>query len=198
MPRRKAGKTDDPDSSIPDVYRDLLADAASSPMQSDDEGRSIKKRRVAGRVVTQTPDSRATTMVETKPEAQNNRLDELFDEPNPVQQEIFKSESEDSADSDVDWEEVELKHSVSETANSELDSYSGELDLVLGNEERGPSRLERDKRKPITAAERKLRLGIHKMHLCSLLIHVYIRNHWCNDRHVHVSRRDSCDFALYV
>ena len=197
MPRKR-GVKDGQTSSIPNVYRDMLADVASSPMQSDDDGRSVKKRRVAGRVVIDRQECTSSPVIQPKYEAPNDSIDDLFEEPAPVQQHIYQSGSEDSADSDINWEEVNLKDDANGEASSEAESHIGELNLVLGVEKRGPSRIERERRKPITAAERKLRLEVHKMHLCSLLVHVYIRNHWCNDLNAHVSGYVSDHRVMYV
>ena len=96
-------------------------------------------------------------------------------------------ESGASSDSDLNWEEVDLKDSVkAEHATSASEDESRPLNIVLhdngitGQKQRGP------KRRLVTAAERKLRLEIHKMHLLSLLAHIYLRNHWCNNQDVQV------------
>lgn len=166
------------DDNVPDVYKDMLAGALSSPTQSSGEGRPIKKRRVGGRIVAQRQPNSAN---------EQSDIDDLFEEPTHAPQNIIQTESEDSADSDVNWEEVELKHESDARASTEPEGDVNEnLQLVLGGEEQGAPRSKLIKRKPITAEEKKLRLEIHKMHVCSLLAHVYLRNHWCNDEAIHV------------
>ena len=184
MPRRNGLKNAESIQSVPDVYRDMLADANSSPVQSDADGRSIKKRRVAGRLVTH------SQLISNQPSGENREsgIDDLFEERAPIQQQIVQSESEDSADSDVNWEEVDLKGVSEDEASSGLDPQPEELNLVLGEDKQRLLKPERRKGKIITGAERKLRLEVHKMHLCCLLVHVYIRNSWCNDQGVQVSR----------
>ena len=101
-----------------------------------------------------------------------------------AKQQTAYEDSEGSADSDVSWEEVGLNE---EEKTEDSADEPGELDLVLGGE-KGSSgeRSKTERRKPLTAAERELRVGIHKMHLLSLLVHVGLRNYWCNDHRVQV------------
>ena len=175
-------------SDVPDIYRDMLAEAGSSPTQSDQDGRSIKKRRVAGRVVAQGQISQANATTSSNVEAQDQNLDDLFEDVPINRQQVVQTESEDSADSDVNWEEVDLKDAALDDQGSDADHEEPQnLSIDLGGDKSQPRRQERAKKKPVTAAEKKLRLEVHKMHLCSLLVHVYIRNHWCNDLKLHVS-----------
>ncbi|KAI9807586.1 MAG: hypothetical protein M1825_005526 [Sarcosagium campestre] len=102
--------------------------------------------------------------------------------------------SEDSEDSDIGWEEIDLGR---EEVESEEDSGNeggdtGSLDLVLGEEEPSRSRARR-KRKPLTIAERQLRLQVHKMHLLCLIAHVHMRSNWCNDEAVQANLGDMLD-----
>lgn len=176
------------ESDFPDIYRDMLAEVASYPTQSDQDGRSVKKRRVAGRVVAwdQALDANATPQPKVEPRDDN--VDELFANVPVKRQEMIQTESEDSADSDMNWEEVDLKEGG--VGDQVLDSdheQPQDLSIELREDKTQSRRAERAKKKPVTAAEKKLRLEVHKMHLCSLLVHVYIRNYWCNDLELHVS-----------
>ena len=186
-PRKKADSSDD----VPLVFRDMLAETETSlPVQTDDEGKAVKRRRVGGRMVSK--------VVEDKPEyagdrstqgsddvQMSNDLDELFEE----RPELIKSDSDDSADSDMAWEEVDLQHHETEIqAPDPQDSESPNLDLVLGSRNDHAAQTPKSiKRKPKTLIEKKICLDIHKLHLCCLLVHVSIRNHWCNDEIVHTS-----------
>ena len=178
--------------SVPDVYREMLADAVtSSPAQLGDEGRAVKRRRVGGRVVTRINDEPAVQDSDRSSRGANNSdIDELFEDVKPNQQHIIQTDSEDSADSDLNWEEVKLGDQSSQGGTPEPESANEDgIDLVLKRQDDGDQRRAtsgRAKRKPVTAEEKKLRLEIHKMHLCCLLIHVHIRNHWCNDEEVFV------------
>ena len=169
---------------VPEVYQEMLADASPpSPSLSNEEGRSIKKRRVGGHIVVQdfasprvTPDNESILETASEHEAA------------PVQQgtrqpQTTYNESDDSADSDLNWEEVDLKDQIL-TENSA--NESGELQLVLENNESSAKKTTIRRKRPLTSADRRLRLEIHKMHILALLAHVHLRNHWCNDIEVQV------------
>ena len=176
---------------VPNVYREMLADAvSSSPSRLSEEGRAVKRRRVGGHIVTQSnSDAVAHESDQGSKAATNSELDELFEDVKPNQQSITQTDSEDSAGSDMNWEEVQLGDAVSQEGTPEVQDDEAEgLDLVLKGEkgEDGHTTSERPKRKPMTAEDKKLRLEIHKMHVCCLLAHVYLRNYWCNDENVYV------------
>lgn len=176
---------------VPDVYREMLADAVlSSPSRMGDEGKTVKRRRVGGRLVTrQAEEAGSYQSNHSIKAASGSDLDDLFEDVKPIQQQIIQTDSEDSADGDMDWEEVHLGNHVSQEGTPEPDKAEDEgLNLVLkghGDKHKGAT-FGRPKRKPMTAEDRKLRLDIHKLHLCCLMVHIYIRNHWCNDEKVYV------------
>ncbi len=177
---------------VPDVYRELLADAvSSSPSQMSADGRAIKRRRVGGRIVAQSDEETAIEKSNhSNKTADDSDLDDLFEDVRPSQQKIIQTESDDSADSDIDWEEVEPRDRVSQQGTPEPEEVeSGGFSLVLrdGDEHKAASSV-KSKRKPMTTEDKKLRLDIHKMHVCCLMAHVFIRNHWCNDEKVYVGR----------
>ena len=184
-PTPKAGEN------VPNVYREMLADAvSSSPSHLSEEGRAVKRRRVGGHIVTQSNrDAVAHESGQSSKAANDSDLDELFEDIKSSQQNIMQTDSEDSADSDMNWEEVQLGNAVSQEGTPEVDDDEAEgLDLVLKGDGGGDGFTlpQRPKRKPMTAEDRKLRLEIHKMHVCCLLAHVYLRNYWCNDENVYV------------
>lgn len=175
---------------VPDVYGEMLAEAVSpSPTRTSKDETPAKRRRVGGRIVTQRVDDDASQRPEQDISTGNQRvIDDLFEEPKPTSQHIEQTESEDSADSDEDFEDVDLGSSFKQNDPSDHEMEEpGELNLVLGGENRKTPISAQVRRKPITSTEKKLRLEIHKMHLCSLLAHVHLRNHWCNDESVHSS-----------
>ena len=185
-PSSKAGKVQ-ADDVVPRVYRDMLVDAtSSSPSRTNEEGRVIKRRRVKGRIVTQSKEELAFPHSEQSGDGgHDSELNDAFETDQPNLQQIFQTESEDSADSNVDWEEIELQHPA---VASDHEHHEPEaLNIVLGGEksEHTSAHGGMAKRRPITAEEKMLRLEIHKMHLCSLMVHVFLRNHWCNDGDVH-------------
>ena len=167
---------------VPDVYQDMLVDAASSAATSAGEERPVKKRRVGGRMVLANRPEESQSQAEPAPEIRS-----AIDSPAPVTataQQTAYTESEGSANSDMEWEEVDLKTTTKEIPSVGEDKET--LDLILGGDEDSKNRRVTFRKKPITANERKLRLEIHKMNLLSLFVHVHFRNHWCNDPSIHV------------
>lgn len=187
--KAKATKRASSRADLPDVYADMLSEALPSPAQVSEEGRSIKKRRIAGRVAGEGRDLRVDIQaeklqdIETITDAENE-TGTSFEQ---AKQQIF-DESEDSEPSDGEWEDVDFAKPImyQEEPLGRDDSGDGCLNLVLQTGDREAQRQITLKRKPITQAEKQLRLDIHKMHLLCLLLHVHVRNHWCNREKVHV------------
>ena len=171
---------------VPVIYQEMLAEAASSPTVLNDDGRSIKKRRIGGRIVIKDEnaisgarsDAGLTSANATEEDTKNLDM-------SGKRQQTAYNDSDDSTDDDMAWEEVLLEHAVNKDEDSP--EVIGELNLVLGGQEKSSKRSIAQRRKPITTAERKMRLEIHKMHLMCLLVHGHLRNHWCNDEEVQVS-----------
>ena len=187
--RRKDG-----DDGLPPVFRDMLAETTiSSPVQTDDEGKTVKRRRIGGRIITKLPDNEGRDTA--SPEASINdddHLSYLFDEPISTKRpEVIRSDSEESAESDMIWEEVDLQHQEADSSDSDApDDENHELHLVLGSGGDGAAHTPKSiKRRPMPRIDKNLRLDVHKLHLCCLLVHVSIRNHWCNDEMVHRTLR---------
>lgn len=169
---------------VPRVYREMLVEnSRSSPTYTSDEGRSIKKRRIGGKLVTE----RLPISVADEPIIQSlSDVDDAAIKPTRLPPAIYTSETEDSVADEMDWEEVDF------VENSEKD-----LPRLLGDERRGEAALDltleaqdhqstrtKIKRRSVTASEKNLRLEIHKVHVLCLLMHVNLRNHWCNDFNV--------------
>ena len=170
-----------------DVYNDMLRDAlSSSPPPATIEDRPIKRRKTARGLAADTARHDATepsspaAIAKTDMDLEVSMRDSTF-----RSQQMAYNNSDESEDSDFDWEEVDL----TQTADPEQapSSKDDSLSLILGGDTKSdlPDTKSR-KRKPATAAERKLRLEIHKLHVLCLLAHVHLRNHWCNDETVHV------------
>lgn len=187
--KAKATKRASSQAELPDIYADMLSEALSSPAHVSEEGKTLKKRRIAGRVTREGRDIKVDGQAE---ELQN--VDTITDAEEgddtsfgQAKQQIF-DESEDSEPSDGIWEDVDFAKAImyQEESLGKYDSRDGGLDLVFepGNHE--ARRQITLKRKPITQAEKVLRVDVHKMHLLCLLFHVHVRNHWCNDEKVHV------------
>ncbi|KAI4264682.1 MAG: hypothetical protein L6R35_007287, partial [Caloplaca aegaea] len=194
------------------AYRDMLAEAEveSSPTQTGDEGRPIKRRRVRGQLVTANksgPSQQDAPIVAVQEspagkqgiskqglnlgsgdedvENQNGSTED----PSPRQQQVPYEDdtSEDSEESNFAWEEVELAHEADQPILDPAESDSAQdLDLVLEDDRKQlRNQVSTARRKPLTALEKKMRLEVHKVHFLCLLYHVHLRNHWCNDQNLH-------------
>lgn len=187
--KAKATKRASSQAEIPDVYGDMLSEALSSPAQVSEEGKTIKKRRIAGRIAGEGRDLRVDSQAE---KLQNAETITDAEEGNVTgfehgKQQIF-DEFEESEPSEGDWEDVDFGKPIlyQEEPLGKDDSGDGGLNLVLETGDHEAQRPITLRRKPITQAEKQLRVDIHKMHLLCLLFHVHVRNHWCNDEKVHV------------
>jgi hypothetical protein len=97
----------------------------------------------------------------------------------------------------MEWEEVDIPQAAISGAAGPVSGDDDEpLQITLGQQQDQKRRVVR--RKPVTAAERKIRLDVHKTHLLCLLSHVQRRNLWCNDEEVQVRCiHDSSRFHVY-
>ncbi|KAL8964502.1 MAG: hypothetical protein Q9197_006904, partial [Variospora fuerteventurae] len=167
------------------AYRDMLAEAEveSSPSQTGDEGRPIKRRRVRGHLVTESkwgPSQQdASITVQESPAGkqvipkQDLNLSEDVEnqngstvDPSPRQQQVPCEDdtSEDSEENDFAWEEVELAHEADQPILDPGESDNAQdLDLVLEDDRKQPrNQGGTARRKPLTALEKKMRLEVHK------------------------------------
>jgi xeroderma pigmentosum group C-complementing protein len=171
-------------SNVPDVFQDLIRESRTSSGPSVDE-RPLKRRKVwTGR-------SKPKTPTPTPPASP------LFASPSgspePQNRQTIVDESADSEESEADWEDVNLEAAQDDFLHLGEPS-ARPADEVLsitvgGNNFQKTSAKAR--RRPPTASERLARLEIHKMHVCCLLAHCFVRNHWCNDAQVHAILKKS-------
>jgi xeroderma pigmentosum group C-complementing protein len=155
----------------------MLVEAESRDPAQFQEDRPIKRRRVNEMKII-TPDS-----------AFPNDPDEMSqDESTQQVQTVYDSGSSD--ESDVEWEDVDIPQPILGPSSASLAVQGNDepLEITLGQEPQ-PRKNAIQKRKPITAAEKKIRLDTHKSHLLCLLGHVSLRNRWCNDNEIHVCDR---------
>ncbi|GFG27949.1 DNA repair protein rhp41 [Aspergillus udagawae] len=156
---------------IPEVYREMLAEAELRSPDISEADRPIKKRKVGAQRAT-TSDVVFVPQVPLPMEDQgqaSRQVQTVYDEPT-------------SEESDMEWEEVDLQQAPAQSI--QIPPVAGgdnePLQITLDNHE-GKRRNVVSRQKPLTAAEKKLRLDIHKVHVLCLLRHVQIRNLWCND-----------------
>jgi xeroderma pigmentosum group C-complementing protein len=121
-------------------------------------------------------------MTEESAEDDEQHVQEIASSPAPPERPL--QTIEDDSESDLEFEDVELGGASAEEAEPLPEPMKGQEEgfsvLVKRPGINTPARARR-RRKPVTSAERSVRLAIHKMHISYLLYHVFYRNHWCND-----------------
>lgn len=153
---------------------------ARDPSQFSD--RPVKRRRVG----------HTKAIPVDSPMAETASKGKITDEHSSLQvQTVYNSATEDDSDdeSDVEWEDVDLQQPSREPEPPRGVAFSeGRDDTLQINFDQGPEPRKKtiQRRKPVTTAERKVRLDVHKVHLLCLLAHVQLRNRWCNDEEVQV------------
>lgn len=161
---------------IPQVYQEMLAEAEARDTQAQVEDRPTKKRKMQEQPV-------ATPVAPVSDQASQTQLAEH--QPDRQVQTVYDSSTSD--ESDMEWEEVDLQQPPAPADIAPLAEDSGPMEITLDRHE-DQKRKVVPKRKPITAAERKLRLDIHKVHVLCLMRHAQMRNLWCNDEEVQVCK----------
>jgi xeroderma pigmentosum group C-complementing protein len=94
--------------------------------------------------------------------------------------------SEYSEESEFDWEDVELENDDQDLDEDSKSISDEPLFITIGGSEPSKQQTQRKVRKPITSAEKKMRLDVHKSHILFLLFHCFVRNQWCNDSRLQV------------
>ena len=154
----------------PDVYQEMLSEAATSV---DNESRPVKRRKTAVMLNT----SRTVT---AQPSEEREEL----------QKQTAYDDSPTSDESDVDWQDITLQQcqTTDEEPSAADRAAMKDISVVIGESRATPKKSKTSNKLPSSAVEKKKRLEIHKLHVCCLLAHVYVRNVWCNDADVQVRR----------
>ena len=165
---------------IPEIYQEMLVEAAAStPSLAKSEGRAPKRRRVEEPLLyTLTPDP------DTPPtEAQEDGLEiEQDSELTTRAPQIIYDDFASSDESEADFEDVDLERGLERGDGEAVNKKPLKLDLTQpsGRPETPPAQ----RRKPATTAEKRLRLDVHKWHVLCLMLHGQHRNRWCDDEEV--------------
>lgn len=152
---------------IPEVYRELLAEAEAREPQGPELDRPVKRRKVGERTIPQPESAGREVHPPVTSEDVDRRIQTTYD-------------STASDESDMEWEEVDIQQAPLNASHNVPYSADEPLQITLDQQKDNPKRII-TRRKPVTGAEKKLRLDVHKAHLLCLLAHVQIRNLWCND-----------------
>ncbi|KAF2001911.1 DNA repair protein Rhp41 [Amniculicola lignicola CBS 123094] len=198
-PRRSSrrGRAAFEDEEVPDVFQDLLAQAqASRSAGADEDSKPLKKRKTTlssrqrnashleetARKRPTIPETRSRLQTPAQPVS---ALESHDHEPSDrVLQTI--TDSEESDDSDMEWEDALADGNTGDEDNgAHAMPEVGDLSITIGGDA-GPELAgkKRVRRRGITSVDRKLRLDVHKAHILCLLCHVHRRNIWCNDGQV--------------
>ncbi|KAI1116485.1 Rad4-domain-containing protein [Nemania sp. NC0429] len=190
---------------VPDVYRDMLAEAnVAPPPSSTTEQPPSKRKRPGERRAEPTP---TVTSLAEKPDREtlvnaeeSHKADESADDiefedvalPAPTIQTVYRDwdeeeEEEEENEEDEVFEDVDFSAHVSGAGAAQDTPQDLELDLSARSKSTPTKAI--DRRKPISRIEKGRRIEIHKFHLLCLLAHVAQRNRWCNDPEVQDSLR---------
>jgi xeroderma pigmentosum group C-complementing protein len=170
---------------VPVIYQEMLADAvSSSPLRFNEEDKAFKRRRVAGRVISEpNGDISGQETEHFTAVAGDTDTDNATSERAPKRQQTTFVDSDSSMDGDMDWEEVDL---AKDRVERDFEDEEKPLDLVIGGKDSSAAMSRTPRRKGDALVEKKMRLEVHKTHLLCLLAHVHLRNHWCEDVQVQV------------
>ena len=164
--RRLAKVEDD----IPEIFQEMLAEAAASSSAERPPQPYIGRWKVS-----EEPEKESSASAPPlTPEQAPNEPPQLQDLP---QQTVY-NDSEDSQDDDVEFEDVDLD--AAQDFGEKPEQRSLQLDLSVPV----PTSRRTLRRKTASSAERRLRLDVHKAHLLLLLGALQHRNQWCESEQV--------------
>ncbi|KAI0407226.1 Rad4-domain-containing protein [Xylaria palmicola] len=187
-------------SDVPDIYRDMLIEAAVRPAPAFEERPSKRKR--PGQRRDQGTQSQSVEQSHQKHSAEElvdgDECDEDMESvdglefedvvlPAATIQTVYQDSDEEEPEEDETFEDVDF--SAHASAIGAVQDAVQDLELDLSARAKSTPTKSIDRRKPITRDEKGRRIEIHKTHLLCLLAHVARRNRWCNDPQVQSSLR---------
>ncbi|KAI2726189.1 hypothetical protein CBS147332_3076 [Penicillium roqueforti] len=170
-PARQPKRQRQADDHAPDIYQELLEEAEDRNPGQYDSDRPIKRHKAG---------DRKAIPVGLGASEQTHQGPEKNQHSTQLVQTAYDSST--SEESDVDWEDVELQQPPQSLWN-ETFVPQGDDEVLQITLEQEPEKHKKmiQRRKPLTGAERKTRMDVHKSHILCLLGHVQLRNMWCND-----------------
>ncbi|KAJ5495862.1 hypothetical protein N7539_000978 [Penicillium diatomitis] len=168
-----------PSDELAEVYQEMLAEAEARDPEQFHSDRPIKRRKVGGSNGVPTKAIPIEFSKSAEP-ATSSALDYGSPLRHPHFQVIYDSTS--SEESDIEWEDVDVEQPAPTAhAKTNVNEDRDETLQITLDEQPETSKKRAMRRKPLSKAEKQLRLDTHKAHLLCLLAHVQIRNKWCND-----------------
>jgi xeroderma pigmentosum group C-complementing protein len=182
--RKSAKRAKDEQDDVPDIYQEMLAEAARNPLSNANLQVKVVKQRKLDDGSSQVTNSElmGTDLPNPAMEEVETAVESNMAQPSTHKQIIFDDFDASYSDSESEFEDVDLEADVGEDSPQKRGDEPLHLDLSrkVGPDVSASLR----RRKPATATERKIRLGVHKWHLLCLLAHLQWRNHWCDDEKV--------------
>lgn len=172
--RGRQSRREERDYEISEVYQEMLSEAEARDPQGSEIDRPVKRRKVGERA----------TVFSQEFRDQEAHPPETTEDVSGQMQTAYDSTASDD-ESDMEWEDVDIQQAPPNLDQAASFSKDEPLQITLDQQKDNAKRII-PRRKPITGAERKLRLDVHKAHLLCLLGHVKTRNLWCNDEEVQV------------
>lgn len=170
-------KAQEEDNEIPEVYRELLAEEESRNAQSTEIDRPVKRRKVGERSATSVG---AGTEHQESHDSDGNKADSR------QLQTAYDYDASSDDESDIEWEDIDLQQHPPNSTHTPVSKEDEEsLQITFGPVAKEAKKVV-PRHKPLSKAEKKMRLDIHKVHLLCLLRHVELRNRWCNDSELQV------------
>ena len=173
-PTRKSRRTTKSEvNNVPDVYQDMLAEAAALENRDDLIHEPANKRR------------RITPVVDN-PSDIDDHASIAPGTPEPLEvlkpRRLAAQEEDSPSDFEDDFEDVNLDPEA-DASGADENGHDASLHLDF-SEPREPRKVV-ERRKPLTRAEQLLRLDVHKWHILCLLAHLRMRNNWCDLDEIH-------------
>lgn len=109
--------------------------------------------------------------------------------PSPTVQTTYLSTEDETEEEeeDIQFEDVDIDALASKQEKPDEGTGTLQLNLTAARDSLTPSK--RNRKTPLSKAEKNRRIEIHQFHLLCLLAHVEKRNNWCNDPIVHEALR---------
>ncbi|KAK5136788.1 hypothetical protein LTR08_002084 [Meristemomyces frigidus] len=185
---RRSTRRAQPKDVIPDVFDDMLAEAAvTEPVE--ESSRPLKRRRILREVsipvYNESSYDKGKRPAASPPSAGTARPTQAVNvATSPARALQTVETSEDEEESDFGFEDVDLEqHASTSQAAAEEDGIADvSISLDSNTTPKGQAKA---RRKPATLVEKAHRLLVHKAHVLCLLGHCIYLNSWCNNEVVH-------------
>lgn len=190
--RTRASQSRSAKSDVPDIYQELLAEAAANAgpsTPSEPPNKKLKRpgeRKSEAAVASKKPEP--AEVDDDDDDGDDVEFEDVALPPATVQTMYRESDDEDSDEDEIEFEDVDFG---AVQLDSETPQEPKKLTLNLSEHTSTAAAAKKavDRRKPITKEEKERRVAIHRTHLLCLVLHCALRNRWCDDDQVQRSLR---------